>query len=98
MENNLNPQKFNGLGANAAAAAVDVGRDKPKENPLAAFFNKKEDYTSIVKSLETINIIPNVTKINGEDCLVIPLSELIYKEWQHMSAAILPTVNEGIDQ
>jgi hypothetical protein len=68
----------------------------PKENPLAKFFQQKEKaYTPVTESLEQIGLEPIITDINLDDkiveCLVIPVQDLIYKEWRHMTKSELVT-------
>jgi hypothetical protein len=47
------------------------------------------EYVPVSKSLEAIGIRPKIMDIMiGDDpteCMVIPLAELIRKEWEHMS-------------
>jgi hypothetical protein len=56
---------------------------------LGGLFNKERPYTPLAKSLEAAHIKPRVMDIMlGEEpveCLVIPVQELIYKEWKHMT-------------
>lgn len=46
-------------------------------------------YTPILKALKQIGITPKTMPVmigdEPEDCLVIPVSELMSKEWKHMS-------------
>jgi hypothetical protein len=53
------------------------------------FGNKEKQYSPIVKSLTAANIKPRVMDImigdEPTECLVIPVQELIYKEWKHIT-------------
>lgn len=50
-----------------------------------------QEYTPIIKTLKMIGIEPETQEIqlevDGEvvECLIIPIKELMAKEWQHMS-------------
>lgn len=60
---------------------------------------RKKPYQSILKSLEEIGIDPikTVIAVRGEnkECIVIPIEELIYKEWLYMSGADGAKLAEG---
>ena len=64
-----------------------------QDNPLAKFFQgKKEPYVSITKSIKDCgveNYIMDITlpNDNKEECIVIPVRDLIYKEWRIMSGS-----------
>lgn len=67
-----------------------------KENPLAKFFKQKEKtYVPVTQSLEEAGVESIIMDMNIDDkiveCLVIPLQELIYKEWRHMTKSELVT-------
>lgn len=61
---------------------------------LSGLFSKEKPYTPLAKSLKAAGIQPRVMDImldvNGPEveCLVIPVQELIYKEWKHMTGGI----------
>lgn len=59
---------------------------------LSGLFSREKPYTPLAKSLEAAGIKPRVMDIMLEDqpveCLVIPVQELIYKEWKHMTGGI----------
>jgi hypothetical protein len=61
----------------------------------------KVDYTPIGKSLAAIGIEPKTMDIMIGDepveCLVIPLNELVYKEWRHMGGGINNQPKESDD-
>ena len=67
--------------------------DGKQDNPLAKFFQgKKEPYVSITKSIKDCgvdNYIMDITlpNDNREECIVIPVRDLIYKEWRIMSGS-----------
>jgi hypothetical protein len=69
-------------------------RQKTQEaaNGLANLFKGKPSaYVSVLKSLEDIGLEPKIMPViiadEPVDCFVIPVQELIYKEWQRMSGA-----------
>lgn len=75
---------------------------------LSGLFNREKPYTPIAKSLAAANIQPRVMFIDIGDtkveCLVIPVQEMIFKEWIHMTGGIdnpiqpeAPEVNEVRD-
>jgi hypothetical protein len=55
------------------------------------FKNRPSAYVSVLKSLEDIGLEPKMMTVTiadePVDCFVIPMQELIYKEWQRMSGA-----------
>jgi hypothetical protein len=66
--------------------------DAEKLQALAKFANMirgGQEYVPISKSLEAIGIDPAVKEVMLDDgpveCLVIPIKELMEKEWRHMS-------------
>lgn len=65
------------------------------------FKGRQQPYTPITKSLEQIGIGVNIQPVMiGEDpvdCVVIPVNELIYKEWQHMTGGNLIPQDERED-
>jgi len=60
---------------------------------VTGLFNGKPKYTSVIKSLEEIGIEPVIqpTMVPGNsepvECLVIPLQDLVFKEWQIMGGS-----------
>lgn len=62
----------------------------------------KPEYTPITKSLESIGIEPNVmTVMIGEtptECIVIPVQELMHKEWLRMINRNLTTLAQQQDE
>lgn len=73
-------------------------QDPERQSGLASLAGmlkgKPQQYTSILKSLEVIGMPPRIMDVTLGDepveCLVIPVQEMIYKEWQRMSEATLP--------
>lgn len=61
--------------------------------------NRQQEYTPILKSLKQIGVEPkSMTVMVGDeptDCLVIPLQELMSKEWAHMSGQESNTEQEN---
>lgn len=67
-----------------------------KPNPLAKLFQGKESpYVPVTKSLDDIGLDPLIMDINIDDekveCLVIPVQDLIYREWRYMTKSELVT-------
>lgn len=60
---------------------------------IGNIFNRKPQYTSVIKSLEEIGIEPNIMPVmvpessDPVECLVIPLQDLVFKEWQIMGGS-----------
>jgi hypothetical protein len=52
--------------------------------------SQKQEYTPVLKSLEAIGVEYKVIDVMLGDvpteCVVIPLQDLMYREWSHMSA------------
>jgi hypothetical protein len=68
----------------AVQAGAEIGKG------IASLFKGKEKpYTSILKSLDQIGLTPKIMDVLiGEEpvsCFVIPVQELVFKEWQLMS-------------
>jgi len=87
---------------NPAEKAVN---DDQREKAMAAlskiggaFKGKGDRYNPVGKSLEALGIEPKIMDIMLGDepveCMVIPLKELIYKEWYKMSGGINKPENE----
>lgn len=73
---------------------LEDAQDKPKGDTtgLASLFKGREaPYTSVLKSLEQIGLEPRMMDIMIGDepvsCFVIPVQDLVFKEWQRMSGA-----------
>lgn len=51
--------------------------------------NRLKPYTAVMKSLEQIGLTPKIMDVmigdDTKECLVVPMEELIYREWQYMS-------------
>lgn len=79
--------------------------DAPKQGGgLSSLFGggRLQNYTSVLKSLEQIGLEPKTMLLNiGDqtvDCIVIPIQDLVFKEWQYMSGSgykIIQPQNEG---
>lgn len=61
----------------------------------------KKNYIGVHKSLETIGMIPKVMHVTIADepieCLVIPMDELIVKEWKYLTGYTVPSEQEVKD-
>lgn len=55
------------------------------------FKGKAQQYTPVTKSLDAIGLEPTMGMVdlgNGpEQCIVIPVQQLVFKEWQHMTGS-----------
>lgn len=83
---------------NAASGRLD---NPPPSNSAEAakgiaklFQNREKPYTPVNQSLEAIGLKPKHLKveIDGEtvECFVIPVQELVYREWKHMTKYEIP--------
>jgi hypothetical protein len=102
--NNDNPNR---LPANAKRGIPSApGKDIPPEAMAKLgnlFKSRPQQYMPVLKSLETIDIEQRLMTltIDGDvtvECLVIPLQELIFKEWRQMSGSTLQPQNERKDE
>lgn len=59
---------------------------------LGNILNRPKPYTPVTKSLDAAGITPRIMVININDkpmdCMVIPIEELVYKEWVHMTGGL----------
>jgi hypothetical protein len=80
MSNNTRP--FQQGGAPTPEQLEAFGR-------ITKMLRGSQEYVPIIKELEQIGVEPKfMTVILGEEpteCIVIPLNELMHKEWMHMS-------------
>lgn len=47
-----------------------------------------EPYTPIGKALAALGITPRIEDVGGTECLVIPVAELVDKEWRHLTGGL----------
>lgn len=90
---------------NRAEEAVDRDAREKTQSAVAdiakAFSKREQPYQPIGKALSTIGIQPRVIPLDiGDetmDCLVIPIAELMMKEWVHMGGGfpVAEQPNEG---
>lgn len=64
------------------------------------FQGREKPYTPVTKSLDQIGLEPKIMDIamgSGDpvQCFVIPVQELVYKEWQHMTGAQYTSTANG---
>lgn len=95
--------KKQALGNNPPLPRPPGIRTEKTENPLAKIFQQKEKpYVPVTQSLEEADIESIIMDMNIDDkiveCLVIPLQELIYKEWRHMTKSELVTKSQNEEQ
>lgn len=71
-------------------AAKSVDSQKAMGGLAELLKGKGPQYVPVTKSLEAIGLVPSIemVSVGGADpvqCMVIPVQELVFKEWQHMT-------------
>lgn len=73
------------MSPNMAEKHVDAAQRQQAMEFLQRMMMGKGGYTPVIKALKAIGVEPDVRVIDGAECLVIPMEELMAKEWRHMS-------------
>lgn len=81
---------------NPAEQSVDAAQRQQAMEFLQKIMQAKQtpSYVPIVKQLGQIGIKPITKDVDGKESIVIPVDELMAKEWRHMSE--LDAINENL--